>query len=338
MIRFGIVGFGLHAEKRLMPGFVKAERCTVTALSRREIGKAEETAQRHGIPRAFETTEDLCASGGVDAVFIATPDALHLPDTLTAVQHAVPVLCEKPMAMDAGQARQMVARARAAHIPLGVAHVFRFERSVQRFRERVAAGDLGSPVTARAEFFYPGRESPRTWITDPRLACGGPIADVGVHCIDALRFVLADEVVSVHAHAVEDTFSAPLEAAAALTLRFESGTLGGLAVSTRTAYRTFLEVVGEEATLSALDAFSVDHPVTLELRKAGSTGVVAREEVSNADAYALQVDAFAAALEEGGEFDVPGEEGLRNQLVLDAAYRSLERGRTERVARIEAGS
>ena len=84
MVRFGIVGFGLHAVRRLMPGFEGSDRCEVTALSRRDREKSEASAREYGIPHAFTTTADLCSSGAVDAVFVTSPDALHLPDVLTA--------------------------------------------------------------------------------------------------------------------------------------------------------------------------------------------------------------------------------------------------------------
>jgi len=335
MIRFGVIGFGLHAEKRLMPGFLEAQNATVTALSRRDLRRARETADRHRIPLAFDTAEEACSSGSVDAVFVASPDALHLSDTLAAFEHALPVLCEKPMAMDGQQARQMVEASREAHLLLGVAQVFRFERSVRWFRDRIAEGAVGTPTAAQAEFFYPGQESHRTWITDPDLACGGPIADVGVHCLDVLRFVLGDEVLSVHATAERDEHSGTMEATGSLDLRFAGGISGTVTVSARSPYRTFLEVSGEEGSLVAVDAFSVDEPVTGVIRRIGSEDVAEKVELSNHDAYSLQVDAFARTIEEGQSFDVPGEEGLKNQLILDAAYRSLETGRSESVAKAE---
>ena len=313
-----------------MPGFLGAERCTVTALTRRDLAEAARTAIEYGIPHAYDSTEAICSSGYVDAVLVTTPDALHLPDTLTSVEHAIPVLCEKPMAMNAGEAAEMVRSARNAHVTLGVAHVFRFEESVRRFRERVAAGDLGRPRSVRSEFHYPATESPRAWITDPGLACGGPIADVGVHCVDALRFVLEDEVAAVSATAEQDDQSRPLESSAELVLDFRSGMSGRILVSGRRTYRTFLKVEGEEGVISAVDAFSVDHPVKIEFRRHGSDEVVV-EDVSNEHAYARQVDAFAAAIEEGIPFDAPGDEGLQNQQVIDAAYRSLETGRKEQI-------
>src|SRR5215472_10405923 len=114
MIRFGIAGFGLHAVKRLMPAFANARNCKVTALSRRDREHARESAHEFGIEHAFTSTAELCACSDVDAVFIATPDAMHLADVLEAVRHRKPVLVEKPMAMNAAEARLMVEAANHA--------------------------------------------------------------------------------------------------------------------------------------------------------------------------------------------------------------------------------
>ncbi len=331
MVRFGIAGFGLHAVKRLMPGFTGAERCAVTALARRDPVKARASAAEFDIPEYYTTTEELCRSPQVDAVLVTSPDALHLPDVLTAVEQGRPVLCEKPLAMNADEARRMVAAARGAGVLFGVAQVFRFEDSTRWFRERIAAGAIGRPLTARAEFFYPARESPRRWIADPELACGGPIADVGVHCIDALRFILDDEVERVGTRAVADEDSGSFEATAVLSLDFIAGTLAAVAVSTRASYRTFLEVVGDEGSIVALDALNVERPITIERRVPAGGEVVERVEMDNTDAYARQVDAFALAMEEDVPFPVPGQEGLRNQLILEAAFRSRHSGRVEEV-------
>ncbi|MGA3315173.1 MAG: Gfo/Idh/MocA family oxidoreductase [Candidatus Korobacteraceae bacterium] len=326
MVRFGIVGFGLHAVKRLMPGFAQAKRCRVTALSRRDLQQAKESARQFGIEHAFASAANLCASPGVDAVFVSSPDGLHRDDVLEAVRHGKPVLCEKPMAMNPQQALEMVQAACAAKVLLGVAHVMRFEESVKFFREHVAAGSIGRPVVARADFFAPMLSSARKWINDANLAAGGPLADLGVHCIDALRFIVGQEVRSVSALAHYDSHWV-VEASATAMLQFETGMLGTVSVSARTPYQTYLEVAGETGVLSSVNALNVEHPPTVELRR--GFDVIERREVSNAQAYAAQVDAFAAAIEEGREFDIPGEEGLRNQLVLDASFRSVKSGKME---------
>jgi predicted dehydrogenase len=123
-----------------------------------------------------------------------------------------------------------------------------------------------------------------------------------------------------------------VESAAVLTLEFSRGTLGTVAVSFRAEYRTPLELVGETGVLRADDALNVERPITLELRRAGS--LVETDQVSNRMAYARQVDAFAAAVEGKSRFPVPGEEGWQNQEILDAAYRSMQSGKTEDVAQV----
>ncbi|HEV2714371.1 MAG TPA: Gfo/Idh/MocA family oxidoreductase [Terriglobales bacterium] len=333
MIRFGILGFGLHAVKRVMPGFALAKSCRVTALSRRDMGKAQESARRFNIPLAFDSAEDLCRSSEVDAVFVTTPNACHLSDVLVAINCGKPVLCEKPMAVNADECRRMVEAARKANLLLGVAQVFRFENSTARLRERIAAGQIGRPIFARSEFsFQAAGGHPRTWLYDPAVAGGGPIADVGVHCVDALRYILQDEAVTVNARGMSDHESGELEAAAALILEFSGGTLSSVLVSYRSEYRTPIEFVGESGVLRADNGLNVEHPITLELRRNGA--IVESETVSNQGAYARQVDAFAAAVEGTADFPVPGEEGWQNQEILDAAYRSLKSGKAESVERV----
>ena len=332
MIRFGIAGFGHHAVKRLMPAFASAQLCQVIALSRRDPERAQDSARQFGIPYAFTSAAELCACPEVDAMFVASPDAMHLADVLEALRHRKPVLVEKPMAMNSAEAAAMVDAARNAGVLLGVAHNMRFEHTVQWFRNRVAADAIGRPLLARATFVAPMLSSPRTWVDDPKLATGGPLADIGVHCIDTLRFVLADEVESVTMQAQYDSYSV-LEASASGVLRFSRGSLADVAVSGRGAYQTLLEVSGETGVLSAVNALTVDHPVTLELRRAFE--IAEHTEVSNDDAYTLQLDAFAAAIEDGRPFLISGEDGLRNQLILDAAFRSIKSGKTEAVDAVQ---
>jgi 1,5-anhydro-D-fructose reductase (1,5-anhydro-D-mannitol-forming) len=333
MVRFGILGFGLHAVRRLMPGFALAKACQVTALSRRDLAKARASAAEFNVPLAFDSGAELCRSPEVDAVFVTTPNALHLQDVLTAVAAGKPVLCEKPMGLHAGECRQMVEAARAANVLLGVAQVFRFENSTARLRARIAAGDVGNPpIFARSEFSYPAIHHKRPWIYDPKLAGGGPIMDVGVHCVDALRYILQDEVDRVFALALGDDRSGRVEAAATMNLKFSKGTMATVLVSMRADYRTPLEFVGEGGALRADDGLNVQRPITIELRR--DRNVVDREVVANLDAYARQVDAFAAAVRGEMAFPVPGEQGWQNQEVLDAAFRSLKSGKGEQVPRV----
>ena len=329
MIHFGIAGFGLHAVRRLMPGFALAQNCKVTALSRRDMQKAREAAAQYNIPHVFASTEELCRSAEVDVVLVTTPNVCHMQDVLSGIAARKPVLCEKPMGMNADECQTMVEEARKANVLLGVAQIFRFEESTRRLRERIGLGQIGRPIFARAEFSFPANHHARTWITNGSIAGGGPIADVGVHCIDALRYILADEVVRLTATGYADEDSGDVEAAAIITLEFRKGTLATVMVSTRAPYRTPLEFVGSSGTLRAQDGLTVDRPITMELWR--DRELIDTENVSNHLAYARQVDSFADWVEKGVPFPVPGIEGWQNQIILDAAYRSMASGRSEEV-------
>ena len=270
MINFGIIGFGLHAVKRLMPGFALAKNCRVTALSRRDLAKAQESARQYDIPLAFDSAEKLCRSPQVDAVFIATPNAFHLQDVLVAAACGKPILCEKPMAVNADQCRQMVEAARKAKVLLGVAQVFRFEDSTAWFREQVAAGNIGKPVFARSEFsFSAAHGHARTWINDPAIAGGGPVADVGVHCVDCPALHSSGR--STPSERSRDCRQSGQRGSrrrvVAGVLPRDSGHGHGfiprrIPHAPRTGWRN--------RRLRADDALTVEHPVHLELRRGGA--------------------------------------------------------------------
>lgn len=329
MVRYGILGFGHHGEKRIAPCFETAHNSTLSGIWRREPIKARANAFRFNIEHTFPTPEALCASPHIDAVFVASPDALHLPHVLLALRHGKPVLCEKPLAMNVAEVEQMLAAASAAKVVFGVAQNMRFNRSLELMRDWIAEGRIGQPLLASSQFCYSAERSPRAWIYDPALALGGPIGDVGVHCLDALRFVLAAEVTAVSTVAIRDANSGAVESSAVVAAEFDNGALGSVTMTTRGSYRSLLEVTGEKGVLHCEDALTVDHPVTVELLSQGK--IAASQQVSNADAYSRMFDCFSAAIEGTGTYRSPGDEGLLNQRILDAAYRSWHTGDCEGV-------
>jgi predicted dehydrogenase len=166
------------------------------------------------------------------------------------------------------------------------------------------------------------------------MACGGPIGDVGIHAIDALRFILQQEVLTVSTLARADqsdpaTPDRELEESAAITLECSLGVLANVQVSFRAIYRTLVEVVGQDGILTTECGLNVDRPVTIIHHAACKT--VAQEEVSNSDAYSQMLDAFSATVEGTGSFASTGEDGVQNQRILDAAFRSWHSGCRERI-------
>jgi predicted dehydrogenase len=335
MIRYGLLGFGHHCEKRLVPAFPGAKGSVLVGIWRRDLAKAGENARRYSIQHVFATSEQLCASPLVDAVFVTSPDARHLPDVLLALAHGKAVLCEKPLGMNADEVKQMLAAAEAAGHRLGVAQNLRYNRSLEVIRDWIAEGRIGRPLLGNAQFCFPAEASPRQWIYDPTLACGGPIGDVGIHCIDALRFVLDSRVAQVNALARADERSRPLEAYAAIGLDFAGGAMGTVSVSTRGVYRSVLEVTGENGTITSEYGLTVDRPVDVVLWRSGK--VEKKRTVSNRDGYTRMLDSFSEWVEGRGEYRATARDGLHNQQVLDAAYASWRTGARQTLDELDRG-
>lgn len=328
-VRFAILGFGHHAVRRLLPAFSRCEQASLVGMWRRDQTAAAKDCAEHGIAHCFATREELCASGEVDVVFITSPDAMHRDDMLLALRHGKAVLCEKPLAMNAAEAEEMALAAKAAGLLYGSGQNFRFNRSLEWIREQIAAGRIGRPQLAHAEYCYPAGQAPRRWIADPALACGGPIADVGVHCIDALRFVLGEEVQTVSTVARKDDPADQVEAVASLQMEMTGGVFADVTVSARAPYRTLVEVVGSEGVLIAENGLTVDRPVDIVLRRGGE--VVETFTVENRDGYVRMLDGFALAFRGTGSFPASGEDGVWNMRALDAAYKSWRTGLREAV-------
>ena len=328
-VRFAILGFGHHAVRRLLPSFSQCEQSTLIGMWRRDQAAAVEDCAKYSIPHCFPSREALCSSPDVEVVLITSPDAMHRDDTLLALHHGKALLCEKPLSMNTAEAEEMAAAAKAAGKLFGVAQNFRFNRSLEWMREQITAGRIGKPQLAHAQYSYMAAQAPRKWITDPTLACGGPIADVGVHCIDALRFVLGEDAVSVSTVARKDETSGSVEAVGSLQLEMTGGVYATVTVSARAPYRTLVEVNGSDGVLIAENGLTVDRPVQIELRKAGE--LVETVTVDNADGYTRMLDSFASAFRSGGDFVASGEDGVRNMRALDAAYASWRSGRRETV-------
>lgn len=333
-LRFAILGFGLHAVRRLLPAFARSESTSLNGLWRRDRAAADANCATYRIAHCFASREELCGSPEIDAVFITSPDALHLDDALLAIDCGKAVLCEKPLAMDAAQAKKIADAAKAAGVFFGVAQNFRYNRSIVLMRQQIADGLIGQPQFAQAHFCYAAHNATRKWISDAKLACGGPIGDVGVHSIDALRYILGAEVESVSTLAAKDEFSGEVEARAALQMQMTGEVFAHVVADARAAYRTSIEVTGSEGVLSAENGFSVDRPVEVVHRRGGE--VVSTTEVDNSDGYVSMLDSFAASVRDGASFAATVEDGVSNMMVLDAAYRSWRSGQRESCLRMRA--
>jgi predicted dehydrogenase len=332
-LRFGLIGFGAFAERAVLPAMRDVQNVEVVALQKRSLAEAEAKAQMHGIPHAFASVEDLVAHAEVDAVFIVSANAAHCPETLAAARAGKHVLVEKPMALTVREAEEMIDACRTAGVRLMVGHLVRFSPLIRHIRDTLRSGVLGSVTYARADFVYDGRLSQRGWLHDRAIAGGGPVFDVGVHCLDALRFLLDDEVVSVSAVLAPLPTPERTEESALIGLNFSRGTVGAIFCSYMTSTRRKqLEIIGTEGLITVGDFTSGNQEtvVTTTLGTDTHPRESSTQTIRIPNLLTEEVRHFATTVLEGGGLESPGENGLANQRVLEAVMiAGLQGGRVQ---------
>lgn len=322
-IRWGIIGCGDVCERKSGPAFRKVPGSSLLAVAGRDLAKARSFAQRHGIPRAYGSAQELLADRLVNAVYVATPPSSHCELAIAAAEAGKPVLVEKPMAVTPQQCRRMIDACSLNGVLLMVAYYRRFWPTTQRIHELVANGALGEVRHARLYFTFPPRtppQGPRGWRWDPSVAGGGALMDVGSHRIDLLHafFGPAAEVMAwVDPHgpeAVERTVSA--------TIAYRNGVVASLLMDEGVGFpEDALEIHG---TRGRLIARPLDTSVTVQTL-AGGRKTYSFQPPS--PTHLGLVAHFLDALRGEARPLVSGEEGMQANLVIDAIYRSAEERR-----------
>ena len=321
-LRFGIIGFGSFAERAILPAMQQCPVATPVAIQKRSHAAAEAKAKEHGIAHACATAEELCALPDVDAVFIVSANGAHCAEAVTAARSGKHVIVEKPMACTVREAETMIAACAEHNVRLMVAHMIRFSPMVQRMREIVRSGVLGKIVFARADFVYDGRLSKRAWLLDRPVAGGGPVFDVGVHCLDTLRYILDDEVTTLQAVLEPRPSATATETNGHLTMKFSRGTIGSIFCSYEAPVRRKdIEIMGMEGRLLA-DEFTVggiDATLRIDGGKDADPVPPRAETFAVPNLYVAEITNLVEAVRTGAPLLSPGENGLANQRILNRA-------------------
>jgi len=225
LFRWGLIGAGDIARRRVAPAMRESPASTLVAVSRARSELAAAAAADFGATRWHARWQDLVGDRGIDGVYVATTVDVHAEQTIAAAEHGKHVLCEKPMAMTAAECDRMIAACRASGVTLGVAYYRRFYPVVQRVKALIAGGEIGAPVVAQMnafEWFDPGSNHPRAWLLDPARGGGGPMMDFGCHRLEVL-VNLFGRVRSTAALTANVVFDRDVEDTAAVLLQFESG-------------------------------------------------------------------------------------------------------------------
>jgi 1,5-anhydro-D-fructose reductase (1,5-anhydro-D-mannitol-forming) len=214
MLNWLVIGIGDITRKRVLPAILAEPRSRLYAVLTRDPRKAD----AYPGTLAYADLAEALGDRAIDAVYVASPVALHAQQTIASLRAGKDVLCEKPVALDFAQAETMASAARESGRLLGIAYYRRLYPKLMRAKQLIAEGAIGKPVLAEANY-HGWLESPeRGWLKDPALAGGGPLYDVGSHRIDACSFLFGKPVRAtgllsnaLHELAVEDSATTLIE-------------------------------------------------------------------------------------------------------------------------------
>ncbi len=285
-------------------------------------------ADEFNIPRQYATIGALLQDGGVDAVSINTPNYLHAPQTIAALEAGVHVMVEKPMATNATEARAMVAASERSGALLMVAHCWRFDEEVLWVKEQVGSGRIGDVVRTTGYSVHVNW-GPSGWFTQKKFAGGGALADMGIHAIDTARFLLGDpQPVSVYAKI--GTYYKD----------FDVDDTGIIIVNWNNGVTSYIEsgwwqprADGPEASTQLYGTKGFAHLFPTGLKVTGTYDQIdpgfppVRDPHCSQTMYDAQMAYFVDCINDNRTPNPGGLEGWTNVRIVDAAYESARTGK-----------
>jgi predicted dehydrogenase len=328
-VRWGVLGVAKIATTKVIPAMQRSELVEVVAIASRSLDKARQAARALGIPRAYGSYAELLADGDVDAIYNPLPNHLHVPLTKQAAAEKKHVLCEKPVALDADGARELV-EARDRHgVSIQEAFMVRTHPQWLVAREIVRSGRIGELRVVQSSFSY-FNDDPNNVRNVAELG-GGGIYDIGCYPITTSRFLFDDEPTRVLALVERDPAFGTDRLASAL-LEFPRGQALFVCSTQLVPYQR-TQVLGTRGRVELEVPYNApnDRPCRIFIDD-GSDHFGSGVEIQSfdtVDQYTLEVEAFSRAILEHRPAPIPLEDAVRNMAVIDALFRSAVTGRWE---------
>ena len=316
VVRWGILGCARIARLQVVPAILRNKQARLQAVASRDPEKLAEFRSLFGDFVAHDNYQALLDDLAIDAVYIPLPNSLHREWTLRALRAGKHVLCEKPMALNAGEAEEMVLTARASGVLLMEAFMYRYTERMRKVCEVLESGALGPIRSINSTFrFFLDRKN--TIKENPELG-GGAMYDVGCYPLNLIGLVTRSEPLSL---AVECDKACGVDVNLSAILRYADGLIATLHCGFNAFGRMHSEIVGTQGALLIPDTFLDDAgQITLQTLQ-GSTQI----PVAASDRYGAQIGDFSAAIQEKRPPKLGLEETLRNMRTLDRIVAQIRR-------------
>ena len=328
-VRWGVLGVANIATKKVIPGMQRGARSEVVAICSRDGERARTAARELQIAKAYGSYEELLADGEVDAVYNPLPNHLHVPWSIRAAEAGKHVLCEKPISLDAEEARKLIEVRDRTKVKISEAFMVRTHPQWLRARDLVRNGEIGKISSIISVFSYFNRD-PENIRNIPAFG-GGALMDIGCYPITMSRFFFEREPARVLGLLERDPDMGTDRLSSAM-LDFAPGQTI-FTCSTQLVPFQRMQVFGTTGRVELEIPYNIppDRPSHIFIDDGSQLagGSARTEEFPAADQYTLQGDAFSRAIQEDGEVPVPLENALANMRVIDALFRSAQSGHWE---------
>jgi predicted dehydrogenase len=318
-IRVGVLAASRIAVSAIAEPTPLVDGVVISAVGARDLARARAAADEWGAPLAYGSYRELVASPEVDAVYIGTPASMHREWAIAAIEAGKHVLCEKPFAANADDARRIADAARTSDVVVMEAFHWRYHPYVDQMRGVLDSGVLGPLVRVEAAFDIPIGEIPRDDIRWNLAIGGGSTMDLGCYPIQWVRWAVgADpEVVS----AVADAPVPGVDATLTAELRWASGVTGMITSTMERAepgVSIWLRVVGERGTMLATNPLAPQHGgATITVESADGVQTI---DADTSSTYFHQLVAIRDAIVDGAPFPSTADDGVRTMEIIDACY------------------
>lgn len=309
-LRWAILGCARISRRGLIPGIQESHSGTLSLLASRRLEAAQEWATEFNIPRITGSYEAAIADPNIDCVYIPLANEEHAPFVKLAADAGKHILCEKPLALNADEARHMVAYCRDKGVILMEAFMWRHQPRVQSLLQSVRSGRIGDLKLVRSSFSFP--IDMNDWRLDPTRG-GGALWDIGCYSVSTIRLFSGSEPIEIRGRARFSDRGVDLSMGASMLCA--NGVLGVFDCSFELPFRMVYELVGTQGSIEVPIAYlPPEKPLARFFDIDGN--LVEEKTYDGRNQYACMVDAFAASVA-AGKLLAPSEDGLGQMIALD---------------------
>jgi predicted dehydrogenase len=314
-VNWGIISTALIGTAKVIPAMLRSKHCRIQAIASRDPALAKKWAKELGIPKAYGSYEELLADPEIEAVYNPLPNHLHVPWSIKAAEAGKHVLCEKPIALDAKEAEQLLAARNRTGKLITEAFMVRSHPQWLRTRELVRQGTIGE-LRNKADIG------------------GGGLYDIGCYPIVTSRFLFGTEPTRVVGLIERDPVM-KIDRLTSAILDFPNGQASFMCSTQLVPYQR-MQVLGTKGRIEVEIPFNAppDKPCRIFVDDGSQLGdASAKEETFPVcDQYAIQGDLFSEAIRTGKPVEFPLENAVQNMGIIDAIFRSAKSGGWEAVA------